>query len=75
MLICFGCESSLTLVAGVMCPLHVSFVVLTHRWVSPIYAVNVVATLMVCVDIYVVLLPHILAWNYTLLVYGNNNSF
>ena len=49
-----------TLVAGAVCPLRVQFF-LPRRWFAPIYAVNVVAAVLVCVDIYLVLLKHILA--------------
>ena len=54
-----------------MCHLCVLFVVLPRSWVAPIYAVNVVADVLVYVDIYVVMLPHIMAWSYPPLVYGN----
>ena len=50
-----------------------TFFVLPHSWVAPIYAVNVAAAVLVFVDIYVVLLPHILSWSYSLLVSGNTN--
>ena len=57
-----------------MCTHLVIFVLLPHIWVAPIYAVNVVAYILVCVNIYVVLLPHFLAWSYQLLVSGNTTS-
>ena len=41
---------------------------------SAIYEVNVLASVLVCVDIYLVLLPHILAWSYPLLFSGGTTS-
>ena len=52
----FGCGFSLPLVSGVICPLRVPFVVLHNIRVAPIYAVNVVAAVLACVNIYVVLM-------------------
>ena len=57
-----------------MCPLCVTFVVLTHIWVPTIYVVNFVTSLLVCVEIYVGMLPHILAWSYKLIIFGNPHS-
>ena len=57
-----------------MCTLHVPFFVFAHMWVAPIYVVNVVADVLVCVDVNVGLLPHIPAWRYQLLVFGNTTS-
>ena len=51
-----------------MSSLHAIFV-LPHIWVAAIYAVNVVAAVLVCVDIYVDLLTHILAWRYPMFIY------
>ena len=62
----------LTLVVGVVCSVYVTFVVWDHRWVTLIYVVNVVADVLVCVDIYVGLIPHISAWSYQMLVFGNH---
>ena len=56
----------LPLVVGVMYPLHVLFVVLQHIWVVTIHVVNVVTAVLICVDIYVGLLPHIPEWSYQL---------
>ena len=67
----FGCRVSITLLVGEVCPLRVTFVILPNRLVDPIYVVNVVAAVLFCVDIYVYLLPHILAWSYQLFVFGN----
>ena len=64
---------SLPLLLVLMFPLRVEFFVFTHIWVTPIYVVNIVATVLVYVDIYVGLLPHILVWNYPLLFFGNKN--
>ena len=50
----------LPLVLGVMFPVHVTFVVWTHRWVAPIYVVNVVAAMLLYVYTYAYLMPHIL---------------
>ena len=60
---------SLPSLAGVMCTLCVPFVVFPHIWVAPVYAVNVVATVMVCVNIYVVILTHItMKWDFQKLI-------
>ena len=64
----------LPLVAGVMHPIHMPFVVLPYSWVAPIYVVNAVVAVLVCVGIYVVLLPHILAWRYPMFVSDNISS-
>ena len=47
--------------------------VLPHIWVAHIYVVNVVASVLVCVDIYVGMVPHIPEWIYQLLIFGNTN--
>ena len=47
---------------------------LLHIWVARIYVVNVMAAVIICADIYVGLLPHILEWSYQLFVYGNPTS-
>ena len=47
----------------------VPFVVYHHIWVPPIYAANFVSTVLLYVDIYVGLMPHILAWRYQLCVF------
>ena len=57
-----------------MFPLHLPFFVLTHIWVVPIYVLYVVATVLVCVGIFVVLLPPILEWSYPLFVFGHTIS-
>ena len=57
-----------------MCTLWVPFVVFPYIWVAPAYAVNVVDTVMVCVNIYVVILTHILELRYPLLISGNTTS-
>ena len=64
----------LPLVVGVMFPLRVTFVVFPHICVDPIYMVNIVAAVQICVHIYVGLLPHILEWSYQLFIYGNPTS-
>ena len=48
--------------------------VFPHIWVAPIYAANAVAAVLVCVDIYAVLLQHILEYSYPLFVSGNPTS-
>ena len=70
----FGCGFSIPLVPVVMFPLHLPFFVLTHIWVVPIYVLYVVATVLVCVGIFVVLLPPILEWSYPLFVFGHTIS-
>ena len=65
---------SLPLLLVLMFPLRVEFFVFTHIWVTPIYVVNIVAAVLVYVDIYVGLLPHILAWRYQLFVSNNPTS-
>ena len=67
-------QVSIILVSGVMFTFCMSFIVLPHIWFVPIYAVNVVADVMVCVDIYVVLLTHILSWIYPLFLSVNPTS-
>ena len=63
----------LPLVSGVMCTVHVQFAVSPHSWVAPIYEVNVFAAVLFCVDNYVGLIPHILAWIYQPFIFGNPN--
>ena len=46
---------------------------LTRIWVAPIYVVTVFATVLFWVHTYVVLMPHILAWSYQMLIFGNTN--
>ena len=61
----------LWLVVGIMCPVHVPFVVWDHRWVASIGVVNFVADVMLYVYTCVGLLPHILAWKYKPCFFGN----
>ena len=56
----------ISLLAGVMCQVCVLFVVWDHVWVAPINVVNFVAVVIIFVDTYVGLLPHILVWIYQL---------
>ena len=50
---------------------HVPFIPPPHRWVATIYVVNVFDTVLFCIDTFVGLLPHILAWSYQMLTFGN----
>ena len=54
-----------------MCPICVQFIVWHHRWVDPIDVVHVVIAMLLYVDTCVQILPHILACNNQLCVYGN----
>ena len=49
----FGFRFYIILVLEVMCTLCVTVVVLYHRWVAPTYVVNIFASVIFCVDIYV----------------------
>ena len=56
----------LPLLVGLMCPVCVPFFVWPHIWVSTIYVVNVFVAVLLYVDNYVGLMPHIMEWKYQL---------
>ena len=51
----------------------VPFVVSPHIYVDPIYAMDVVAAVLFCVDYYIGMLPNILIWTYQLFIFSNPN--
>ena len=67
----FGYGFFITLEVGVICPVCLPFFDWPHIWIDPIYVVNVVAVVLFCVDTYIGLLSHILAWSYQLFIFGN----